>query len=303
MTKIEWTWMPGTKGESWNPIRARNLETGGIGHFCIKKAAGCVNCYAERLQPRFRNQIRYAAQDVNQVEIFLDEDVLAKPLHWTKPRTIFPCSMTDLFGPWVTDEMRDRIFAVEALCPQHTFINLTKRSAGMRQYMTSIDNGDGERLEGFRDALIEGMAQSIYAERTGEDPSMWLAVHLPLPNALLGVSVSEQKDADASRDDLKALADEGWTTFASYEPALDLVDWTGWEFLRWLIFGGESGSDRRDVDLEWGRIALRWCRRQGIAFFGKQNNKVDPLPDDLMIREWPKIATRARNTVVQDTEN
>lgn len=40
MTKIEWTHREGAKGETWNPIRARNRETGGIGHFCVKVSAG-----------------------------------------------------------------------------------------------------------------------------------------------------------------------------------------------------------------------------------------------------------------------
>ena len=46
MTKIEWTHRKGTKGETWNPIRARNKATGGVGHFCTKVSAGCQNCYA-----------------------------------------------------------------------------------------------------------------------------------------------------------------------------------------------------------------------------------------------------------------
>jgi protein gp37 len=36
--------------------------------------------------------------------------------------------MTDLFGDWVTNAQLDRIFAVMALCPQHTFQVLTKRA-------------------------------------------------------------------------------------------------------------------------------------------------------------------------------
>lgn len=68
MTTIEWTQRPGTKGESWNPIRARNKATGGVGHYCVHKSAGCKNCYAERFQPRVHNPIRYAAQDRDKVE-------------------------------------------------------------------------------------------------------------------------------------------------------------------------------------------------------------------------------------------
>lgn len=67
----------------------------------------------------------------------LDEKVLLAPLRWRKPRKIFVCSMTDLFGEWVPDDMLDRIIAVMALCPQHTFQVLTKRPKRMREYCSS----------------------------------------------------------------------------------------------------------------------------------------------------------------------
>lgn len=35
MTKIEWT------TRTWNPIRAENVATGGIGHYCQKVSEGC----------------------------------------------------------------------------------------------------------------------------------------------------------------------------------------------------------------------------------------------------------------------
>lgn len=38
-TKIEWT------EATWNPVRARNLETGGVGHFCeILSTCVCGKC-------------------------------------------------------------------------------------------------------------------------------------------------------------------------------------------------------------------------------------------------------------------
>lgn len=45
-TGIEWT------GATVNPIR-RRLPNGRVGHYCEKISAGCTNCYASRLQPRF----------------------------------------------------------------------------------------------------------------------------------------------------------------------------------------------------------------------------------------------------------
>lgn len=100
-TKIEWA------GETWNPIRARNLETDAIGHFCVHHSPGCEHCYAEAWQARLGvgKDVRFAAQDAGKVEIYLDQTVLHKPLGWRKPRTAFVCSMTDLFLDLHPDDM------------------------------------------------------------------------------------------------------------------------------------------------------------------------------------------------------
>lgn len=132
MTSIEWTQMPGFKGETWNPIR-RKVGGEFAGHFCVKVDAGCKNCYAERTQPRFGHPIRYGAQELdNGVELYLCEKTLKQPLSWRDPRMVFVCSMTDLYGDWVPDEWLAKIYAVMALAPRHIFQVLTKRSARMR---------------------------------------------------------------------------------------------------------------------------------------------------------------------------
>lgn len=74
--------------------------------------------------PRFNGTIR------------LNEKVLTAPLGWKKPQKIFVNSMSDLFHDGVPDEFIDRVMAVVALCPQHTFIVLTKRPKRMREYVT-----------------------------------------------------------------------------------------------------------------------------------------------------------------------
>ena len=135
MTTIEWTQRPGTKGESWNPIRARHRESGKAGWFCTHASEGCRNCYAESMNRWRGNGVSYREQDRAEVEVFLDERALLKPLTWRKPRTVFVCSMTDLFDRGHNWEMIDRIFAVMALCPQHTFQVLTKRPEWMSGFV------------------------------------------------------------------------------------------------------------------------------------------------------------------------
>jgi protein gp37 len=139
---IEWT------DASWNPIRASVATPNGIkiGWHCEHASEGCRNCYAEAFNRRLGTGFDYKPGHLvrpgphhgdlprGDVSVFLDETMLLRPLKWKKPRKIFVCSMTDLFGRFVTDEMIVRMFAVMALCPQHQFQVLTKRGERMRTW-------------------------------------------------------------------------------------------------------------------------------------------------------------------------
>lgn len=48
---------------------------------------------------------------------------------WTRPRTIFVCSMADLFGEWVPDEWIKAVFDACQAGPQHRYLFLTKNPA------------------------------------------------------------------------------------------------------------------------------------------------------------------------------
>ena len=51
---------------------------------------------------------------------------LDEPKRWKKPRTIFVCSMADLFGDWVPDEWLREIFEACDKASQHRYMFLTK---------------------------------------------------------------------------------------------------------------------------------------------------------------------------------
>lgn len=51
---------------------------------------------------------------------------LDEPQKWKKPRTIFVCSMADLFGDWVPDEWIAEVFQACDAAPQHRYLFLTK---------------------------------------------------------------------------------------------------------------------------------------------------------------------------------
>lgn len=106
---IEWT------QATWNPL------TG-----CNKISPGCKHCYAERMSRRLKamGQRNYA----NGFDLTLQEHMLALPLSWKKPRTIFVNSMSDLFHRDVPTAYIRRVFEVMNQANWHCFQVLTKRA-------------------------------------------------------------------------------------------------------------------------------------------------------------------------------
>jgi protein gp37 len=64
---------------------------------------------------------------------------------------------------------------------------------------------------------------------------------------------------------------------------------TYWHQLDWIICGGESGANARMMNEEWARDLRDQCKRENVAFFMKQMTKKQPIPDDLMIRQFPTL--------------
>jgi len=275
-TSIEWT------NSTWTPIRARHIELQDdgsgrerIGWHCEHASPGCVNCYAEGINKRLGTGREFkpahlihknaAGDKRGDVSMFLDEEMLVRPLKWKRPRMIFVCSMTDLFANFVNYEWIDSVFAV-MLLSRHTYQVLTKRADRAAHYIRGLHTPAGfERLE--------RAARSIgYTLKFNGHPYL----DLPLRNIWLGVSVEDQARADDRRVALKGIAALGWLTWVSYEPALTNVDWTGWEFARWMVSGGESGTKARPSHPDWHRAARDFCAANGIAFNFKQWGAYSP---------------------------
>lgn len=260
--KIEWA------NASWNPIRARDLgPVGGVGWHCEIVSPGCENCYAQALNKRLGTDRPYLRRERDAVAVFLDDKILAQPLHWHRPRKIFVCSTSDLFGEWVPDEMIDRIVAVMALCPQHSFILLTKRAARMREYVSHLNRAEriAERV------LVEGRNLpfghlGFRTESFHHGPMGAVGCRWPLPQIWLGVSAEDQRRLDERVPNL--LATPAAKRFVSYEPALGPVDLP--EKLDWVICGGESGAGARPMHPGWARSLRDQCQAASVPFFFKQ---------------------------------
>ena len=262
---IEWT------DATWQPV------TG-----CSVVSPGCTNCYAMRLAgtrlahhpSRAGLTIDTKAGPVWNGKVRLNEEWLLQPLRWRRPRRIFVCAHGDLFHESVPDEWIDRVFAVMAIAPQHTFQVLTKRSGRMREYLS----GDALRR----------VAQSANRIRPVAGMIAW-----PLTNVWLGVTAEDQTRANERIPDL--LATPTALRFVSIEPMLGPVDLrnvspadkyeidalSGYDFdrglvgprLDWVICGGESGPNARPMHPDWARGLRDQCAAAGVPFFHKQNGE------------------------------
>ncbi|WP_294346906.1 phage Gp37/Gp68 family protein [Prosthecochloris sp.] len=285
-SKIEWT------DATWNPI---------IG--CSKVSSGCDNCYAERMAGRFCKTGGYYNGVVIPMTIprkpmwtgkpEFKAHKLYEPLRWRKPRTVFVCSMGDLFHESVPAEWIDKVMAVIAMAEQHRFMILTKRPKRMLEYfeysnlpahiMTQLDMWH-EHDPKHDDLAIEAAAKiGCYKN--------W-----PLDNLAIGVSVEDQQTADERIHSLLRTPASHYR-FVSYEPALGLVDFTTFCYMLeqqsydlntltgkvvtnggyfaipgidLVIMGGESGPNARPMHLDWARSVRDQCSQAGVPFFFKQ---------------------------------
>lgn len=284
---IEWLNRPGTKPATWNPIRAYDKATGKRGWFCVHKSDGCRFCYAETQNMRGGdsggNGHAYVAQNLDKVRIELHEPTLLQPLRWREPRTIFPCSMTDIFGEFVPGWMLDLIFQVMRLTPQHTYLPLTKRAERMRDYLAARTSGDPWAEAADHVADLMGIE---------DHPIVLEPRDIPLANVWLGVSAERQEEADERIPLL--LQTPAAIRFVSAEPLIGRINLRSSEtvlrgqLLDWVIAGGESGKNARPMHPDWARSLRDQCEAAGVAFFFKQWGAwCDTHPD------WPRATAHA----------
>ena len=294
-TGIEWT------DATWNPI------TG-----CSVVSPGCTNCYAMRLagtrlahHPSRAGLTRDTkAGPVWTGEVRFNEQWLDQPIRWKKPRRVFVCAHGDLFAEGIPDEWIDKVFAVMALAPQHWFQVLTKRPEKMRKYLSAKFARSDILKQAKQLAQSKGVEYKSLYDLPPDHVGNW-----PLLNVWLGVSVEDQDRADKR---IPLLLDTpAAVRWISAEPLLGGVDigrivraatvggrglatvgGDGTKPINWIVVGGESGQGARHMDPEWARSLRDQCASAGVAFFMKQmsgvrKSNMPPIPDDLMVRQWP----------------
>lgn len=273
---------------------------------CDYESPGCTHCYAVPLLWRMAHNPNPAISGPLQGvvaknaagklhftgKVALREDRLDWPLKWKEPRQIFVPSHGDLFHPSVPDWFIDKVFAVMALCPQHTFQVLTKRSKRMREYLSTPDVA--ARVWKAANEIPD-CSERLYLRALGMNGGDWGgATPWPLRNVWAGVSTEDQPRADERIPDLRATP--AAVRFISAEPLLGPLDiaehligeeehgidmsrevggrvgaCTGWiPPLDWVIAGGESGPRSRPMHPDWVRSLRDQCATARVPFFFKQ---------------------------------
>lgn len=305
-SKIEWT------EATWNPLAG-----------CTRDGPDCDHCYAATMTARLESMgnEKYSGLTVLNArgqrhfngKINLIESALTIPLKRRKPTVYFVNSMSDLFHKDVPFDFIDKVFAIMALCPQHIFQVLSKRSERMAEYMESRAKSADYWKQADR-----GFGYTLEFD-TGE--KKFSLVRFPLPNAWLGTSCGNQETADRRIPPL--LRVPAAVRFLSVEPLIGPVDlepylYPAHDRANWTIVGGESGHGARPCNIEWIRSIVRQCAAASVPCFVKQfgARPVDgtrmsmdhdrlPLnlshpkggdpsewPEDLRVRQMPTAAER-----------
>lgn len=233
-TKIDWA------DATWNPV------TG-----CLH---GCEYCYARKIARRFGCHLTdWKRQNVHVLntpvrvrengtivpyphdfEPTFHRYLLDEPQRWKKPRTIFVCSMADLFGDWVSDEwIREVVEACKA-APQHRYLFLTKNPT---RYDKLINSGilPEHRENMWYGTTCTGMNQPLH----------WNC------NAHTFMS------CEPMLEPWKPAGGKGITYMVP----------------EWVIFGAETGNRKNRVipKKEWVMNAVQQCRNNGCAVFMKES--------------------------------
>jgi len=228
---------------------------------CSKVDLECDNCYAEHWTVDRFHKAGWGPHVPR---------VRSKPSTWKTPRTyqnkaaeagerrrVFCSELSDVFDNRVAPEWRAELWDLIKRCPDLDWMLLTKRPQNIHK-MLPADWGSG-----------------------------W-------PNVWLGTTAGHQK----AWERVAALRSvPARIRFVSVEPMLGPVQ-TDLAGIHWVICGGETvkpgqknddGSPvvARFMDPDWARDLRDQCRAAGVPFFFKQMTNKAPIPDDLLIREFP----------------
>lgn len=261
---------------------------------CFKVSPGCANCYAESWAKRTGRK-----------------GIWGPPATTTRTKTkgpwnnvykwnvqppvrdgrtlVFTASLADVFEdhPHVVF-WRKQLMGVFERCTNLTFQVLTKRPENVMNMVPAY-----WRMQWPKNVWI---GTSVENQETANERIPYL-LNIPAPVRFLSCEplLGPVQLTGGWHDWL-----QGWTTESEHDPRCNGDCREGYCPVQvqvqtypvdWVIAGGESGPGKRPMDADWARAIRDECAKAGVPFFMKQMDKVEPIPDDLMIREFPPVAS------------
>lgn len=236
---------------------------------CSKVHTGCKNCYAEYQSDKMKRGMRDGSKlwGINsfrrKIKSSFTDLLKYQKLAESKSQylKIFCGSMMDIFED--SKPMVD--------------IKGNKLNETTHDIRVKLFN---EILYGFYPNLI-----FLFLTKRPENVKKYAPAEMRfMDNVWIGTSVSDQettKYADIlSGTNIK-------NRFLSIEPQIGVIKKIDLYNISWVIQGGESGAGKRPFDLDWAYLMKEHCSRFNVPYFFKQIDKVQPIPNDLLIREFP----------------
>lgn len=228
---------------------------------CAKVSPGCQHCYAERMANHRSNW--GATWGLKGSRVRTSPATWNNPLKWNQESLkskrrlrVFCASLADVFED--RDDLsvyRSDLFQLIRKTPALDWLLLTKRP------------------EKIHIMLPENWGQG------------W-------DNVWLGTSAEDQMRYDLRVEMLLSVPAK--VHFVSAEPLLGPIKLRHGpkEGLDWIIVGGESGPNFREMKTEWACSVRKDCRRLGVAFFFKQHSAYQPKSkgnalDGRVYHNWP----------------
>lgn len=196
-------------------------------------------------------------------------------------------TVKNILHPWIWRVDPTGSEVLNPVLPQMWHNQAMARDVDRRMFCTSV-------VDVFGDAIPDAQRQALYGLIAHTSGLEWLlptrhigkAAHkLPerigatLPNAWIGVTISNQSQADA---DVPVLLDLPVVNrFALLEPLLGPIDLRPWlacadNRLDWVLAGGECGREARPMHPKWIQSVRDQCTAAGVPFFFRQWGEFAP---------------------------
>jgi protein gp37 len=227
---------------------------------CTRVSEACVHCYAEDWTVRRFHKADWGPHATRERSA---ASIWKQPLAFQRKavkegvrRRVFSSELSDVFDNKAPESWRLDFWDLVASTPDLDWMVLSKRPQNFRKML----------------------------------PAGW-----PWRNVWLGVTGENQREWN--RRTKLLISVPATIRFVSVEPMLGplQIDLDG---IDWVICGGETvkyGQKNDDgtpavarfMDPNWARDLRDQCRVAGVPFFLKQMTNKAPIPDDLLIREFP----------------